>query len=74
MENSGRDVRRQRASGARGRASLVLLFCLTPLHISTRSRRMSRAGASLLRMYTAPTAHSRYLHKHQTVSCQPLHE
>jgi len=35
---------------------------------------MSRAGASLLRMYTAPTAHSRYLHKHQTVSCQPLHE
>lgn len=33
----------------------------TPLHISTKSCKMSRAGASLLRMYTAPTAHSRYL-------------
>ena len=35
--------------------------CCTPLHISTRSFRMSLACASLERMKQEPTVHSRYL-------------
>ena len=35
--------------------------CCTPLHISTRSRRMSLACASFARMEHEPTVHSRYL-------------